>query len=200
MFFSKKKSNQNTNSNRILENKDKIYPLIKAMGNDSDSKNEVVFSKEDTPINEKWLSNLNVFYVIDQEEQVSFIQQKELPKDLSLDDIHKIAIQNLERDIEYRLNKLNFEGGYGLLAGGDFEASSITLSSLWESIANTLEDDLIVGIPSKDLVLIVCLSDTDAIISLAQSVNDIFEDGEHLLSKSLFRYSKKSGQWSLHRK
>ncbi len=186
-----------TTANRVLDQKDHIYPWIKTTVYPT-TKEEIEFDAEDTAVNKDWLGGLKIFYVIDQDKNVSFILKKEIPEGYNIDDIHKIAIQNLENNIEYRFNKLNIEGGYGLLAGGDYEVSSITIPSIWDWIVDELKDDVIVGIPAKDLVFITPFSDTDGIINITKAVNEIFEDGEHLLSKSLFRYSK-SNKWSLYR-
>ena len=157
-----------------------------------------MFHRDASPIYKDWLGNLKIFYAIDQGDSVSLIMQEELPEGYSVQDIHKISSQNLENNIEYHFNKLNFEGGYGLLADGDYEASSIILDNIWNWISDELEDDIIVGIPTKDLVMMTPLSDTNGIINLASAISDVFEDGDHLLSKSLFYYSKTDG-WSLYK-
>lgn len=186
-----------TRHNRILQNRDLIYPWVKTSIHPPTEK-KVVFHEDDSPIYKDWLGDLKIFYAIDEGDSVSFLKQEELPEGYSVQDIHKISSQNLENNIEYRFNKLNFEGGYGLLAGGDYEASSITLDNIWNWIADELEDDIIVGIPTKDLVMMTPLSDTNGIINLASAISDVFKDGDYLLSKSLFRYSKTDG-WSLYR-
>ena len=139
------------NPNRLLENINKVYPWVKCKL-DSNVDADINFDPNNQPVFKDWLGNLRVFYAIDFGDHVSIIFENDVPEYYSIDEIHKIAISNLERDIEFKLGKLNFEGGYGILAGGDYEASSIMIKKIWNQIGNELQEDLIVGIPAKDLV------------------------------------------------
>ena len=75
------------------------------------------------------------------------------------------------------MHDTNF-GGHGLIVGGDHEAGSICLPGIWDWLSEYLNDNLIVGIPAKDLVLIVPESDTDKISNLKIFVYEIFKTGE----------------------
>ncbi len=184
--------------NRILDNLEGLYPWIKSISHDSPMPAEIIFNKGSAPIYQEWLENLRIFYAIDQGNQVSLLFDHEIPDGYSINDIHRIAVENLARDVEYGLGRLNFDGGFGLMAGGDYEASSITLNNLWDSIADELQDDLLVGIPTKDLVMFCRYSDSDAISNLKETINEAFDTGENKLTKSIFRYHIQDGIWLVH--
>tara|TARA_R100001132_G_C3266891_1_gene89576 strand:- start:946 stop:1524 length:579 start_codon:yes stop_codon:yes gene_type:complete len=186
------------NPNRLLENINKVYPWVKCKL-DSNVDADINFDPNNQPVFKDWLGNLRVFYAIDFGDHVSIIFENDVPEYYSIDEIHKIAISNLERDIEFKLGKLNFEGGYGILAGGDYEASSIMIKKIWNQIGNELQEDLIVGIPAKDLVFFAKASDLNAIFEIVNSIKEIFKSNENFLSKSLFIYKHKSKKWSLYK-
>ncbi len=180
--------------------KDKIYPWIKVFWlGDDDPRNtpiQIDLNADDSPIKKNWLGDLAILYVADMGNNFQVILNRDLPKDISEEQLHKIAIDNLNRDIEFKLHDTNF-GGYGLVAGGDHEAGSICLPEVWGWLSEHLNDNLIVAIPAKDIVMLVRESDVDKISNLKIFVHEIFKKGERLLTKNIFRFSKDSKKWTI---
>ena len=73
------------------------------------------------------------------------------------------------------------------------------IKKIWNQIGNELQEDLIVGIPAKDLVFFAKASDLNAIFEIVNSIKEIFKSNENFLSKSLFIYKHKSKKWSLYK-
>jgi uncharacterized protein YtpQ (UPF0354 family) len=177
----------------------KIYPWVKVALSDDDLRpGEMVMEldEEESPIMRAWLGDLIITYVFDLGDSFQLLQARDLPVDVSMDELHEIAVSNLDRDIGYVLRETNF-GGYILTAGGDHEAGAICLQGKWQWLAEHLGDDLIVSIPAKDLVLILPQKDTGRLEAFKAFIVNAFQDGERLLSHGVFKYNRASGQWSL---
>jgi uncharacterized protein YtpQ (UPF0354 family) len=177
--------------------KNKIYPWIKvAYQPDEEVPNStgVIELKDDEqPLMQKWLGNLVIFYTVDVGNCFEMLLQRDLPRHLT---IHDIATTNLDRDVEFRFLKTVFDG-HGIIAGGDHETGSLCLTGIWKWCANQIQDDLIVGVPAKDLVLMVPATDNDKIKSLKSFVTETFKEGERLLTKQLYHFNKVNSEWTI---
>ena len=182
------------------EIKDKIYPWIKVVYESGEaiqnSTKEIETTKDQQPLMQPWLGNLAIFYAFDEGNHFQLLQKKDLPIDLTIEELHSISINNLQRDIEYQFMETGF-GGYGLVAGGDHEAGALCLENIWAWCAEQIQSDLIVAIPAKDLILMVDAKDTEKTEALKSFVEKIFTTGERLLTKQLYHYSKTTGKWTV---
>lgn len=177
----------------------KIYPWVKVFFDDEDPRNtpvQVDLIDEETPILKDWLGDLKILYVVDIDNSFQVILKRDLPKEISDEQLHKIAVNNLNRNVEFKLVDTGF-GGHGLIAGGDHEAGSICIPDIWNWVAKYLNDNLIVGIPAKDLVLFVPESDEDKIANLKIFIHEIFKDGERLLTRNIFKFNKETKDWAI---
>lgn len=179
--------------------RDRIYPWIKVTFtyDETDQGSEpIALPQEDSPIVLPWLDDLTIFYAHDRGDDFRLLLIRDVPKDLSIDQLHEIAIENLNRDIEFNLNQADF-GGYFLSAGGDHEAGSICIPGIWDWITDNLDDSVIVAIPAKDLVLIAPENDADTIANLKIFVHEIFKTGDRLLTKNIFRFDREGKGWTI---
>ncbi len=189
-----------TNAAKFDEVRNKIYPWIKVMYAPNEtvpnSKHEIELKGQDEPITQEWLGNLSIFYAVDEGNSFNLLLKRELPDSITVEELHKIATTNLERDVEFKFNQTNF-GAAGLIAGGDHEAGALCLPSVWEWCSNQYHDNLIVAVPAKDMVLMVPASDKEKIDSLENFVTEFFKNGERLLTKQLYLYDKSNGKWTI---
>jgi uncharacterized protein YtpQ (UPF0354 family) len=179
--------------------KGKIYPWVKVkVAEDDPSGMENVYEVigDENPIFRNWLGDLLIMYAFDMGDRFQILMRRDLPKSIREDELHSIAVNNLNRDIEFKLRDTNF-GGYMLTAGGDHEADSICLPGMWQWLADHIGDSLIVAIPAKDLVLIAPKSDTDKIDNLKIFVHEIFKSGERLLTRNIFEYNRDAAEWKI---
>lgn len=182
------------------EIKDKIYPWIKVVyepGEEVPNSTQEIELKEEEeqPIMQNWLGNLAIFYAVDEGDQFSLVLKRDLPTKVSIEELHEIATTNLDRDVEFTFNETGF-GGHGLIAGGDHQAGSLTLKGIWEWCADQIQDNLIVAVPAKDLIMMVPENDKDKLNSLKDFVTEIFKDGKRLLTKQLYRFDKSNYEWT----
>jgi len=200
IFKKQIKKNKLDISLSIQDNIDKIYPWIKVLLSNNDdthnTRHEVILEGGDAPIYKKWLDDLAIFYVVDLVNHFQIILKRDLPSGISKEQLHKIAVANLERDIEYKIHTTNF-GGYMFIAGGNHEAGSICLPEKWDWLSEYLNDDLIVAIPAKDIILIVPENDPDTITNMKISVYDFLKDGNRILTRNIFKYDRNSKNWTI---
>ena len=182
------------------EIKDKIYPWIKVVYEPDEevpnSTLEIELKDEEQPIMQNWLGNLAIFYAVDEGDQFSLVLRRDLPTKVSIEKLHEIAISNLDRDVEFTFTETNF-GGHGLVAGGDHETGSLCLTDIWNWCAENINDNLIVAVPAKDMVMMVPESDNEKIEQLKEMVTDIFQSGDRLLTRQLYKFDRQTSSWSL---
>jgi uncharacterized protein YtpQ (UPF0354 family) len=178
--------------------RNKIYPWVKVFftREDNSPNTTIKLIGEDEPIIKEWLGDLGILYVADLGSIFQVLLERDLPKHITKDELHQLAIENLDRDIEFKLHETNF-GGYGLIAGGNHEAGSICLPGMWDWLSEHLNDDLIVAIPAKDLVIMVPASDIDKISNLKIFVHEIFKNGEKLLTRNIFKFDRNEKSWEI---
>ena len=87
------------------------------------------------------------------------------------------------------------------MAGGDFEAESILLG-IWDDLAKQLDDDIIISIPTKDLVFFTKLNDKKLRNKMINKSRDNFnrnikENSNLIFCKDIFVYSRESKKISV---
>jgi hypothetical protein len=192
---------ENSTIDSILHShKDKIYPWVKVFFTRDDdpriTATQIDFKGDEAPIRKNWLGDLMINYVADMGDRFQVILERDLPRDITKENLHQLAIDNLNRDIKFNLHTTDF-GGYMLIGGADHEAGSICLPNVWTWLADYFNDNLIVGIPAKDLVFLVPESDSNKISNLKIIVHETFKDGERLLTKNIFRFDREKKEWTI---
>ncbi|WP_396185802.1 DUF1444 family protein [Flavobacterium sp.] len=135
---------------------------------------------------EKYNSELYIFYVEDTETNINYLTQEDFEKlNIEKSELKKIAVENLSNSIEIERHGEN--GYFMLLADGNYESSMILLD-IWNEENFKVKGEIIVGIPSRDLLIITGKNDTENIAKLKQTINEINENGDHLVSKKMFEY------------
>jgi uncharacterized protein YtpQ (UPF0354 family) len=181
----------------VETHREKIYPWVKVTISDEDnSPPEMIFTEANSPVKRNWLGNLIILYVADMGDRFQVILQQDLSENITEESLYEIAVNNLSNNIEFKVYETNF-GSQGLTAGGDHEAGSICLPGIWDYLAGEHNDNLIVAIPSKDLIAFVPETDSNNIDNLKIFVHEVFKNGERLLTKNIFRYDKESTRWSI---
>jgi hypothetical protein len=182
------------------ETKNDVIPWIKVTypftrDNCRDSVKQL-FQGENMPVFQFWLDDLCIFYAVEKNDRYEFLLQKDLPKGMSVETLHQLAIRNLDRDISYELGKAHF-GGYALIAGGDHESSAVCLPQVWEWICAELGDNLIVGIPAKNQVFICPERDLNNISNMKILIHEYFKKGDKLLTRNIFRIDRTTLEWTV---
>lgn len=179
---------------------DKVYPWIKQLEGSMDG-DEITFTANDGTTAKAqvpwhlWMADLGVFYVIDDGDRFQMLQSNMLPEGVTEDQLFEKACNNLLRDVEYRVAETNW-GGNGLVCGGNFEACAICIPGIAEFLGQQYQEDFIMAVPARDVILMVPAGDDARVHNLKVTVKSIMEGGDHTLSKHLFRYSIETHEFS----
>ena len=125
----------------------------------------------------------------------TYIRYPMLPEGMDVDELQKIAFENLARDITYRSVGSREEGVYGIVCGGNFEAESICNTSIWQDVSKMIDDDVIVCIPTKDIVLYTKANDKKLRKKILKMADEMFEKNRRetpylIFSKDVLIYSR----------
>lgn len=179
----------------------KIYPRLKKnWANNPLEEVSLMAVSENSPD----YSNLVMFrvmdsfiglFMVDIGNAFTYFTYDMLPNDVTPEQLQEIAFNNLASNIQYRTCESKEPGIFGILAGGDFEAESICFPGIWEEIAEKLGDDIIISIPTKDIVYYTKLGDKKLRKKMIKMSRDMLEknkkDSPYLVfCKDIFYYSR----------
>ena len=176
--------------NYLFENiKDKIYPWVKESLVDHAALNGKFISPKDTPI-VSFVGDLMIIFVINRgNDKFEIIKDNMLPPETDIAELYQIACQNLVRDVEFVISNTMY-GGFGILADGHHEASSLCFKHIWSVCADKIGEDLVIMAPAKDMVLFVPASNAKGIESMREFGNEAFERNKDKISKKLLLFKK----------
>lgn len=181
----------------------KIYPRLKKNWANNPLKEISIMGTNDNP---QVCDNLVMFrvmdsfiglFVVDFGDEFMYFTHDMLPSNITIEQLQEIAFDNLSNNIQYRFSETKEKGIYGILAGGNFEAESILWPDLWEELAEKLNDDIIISIPTKDVVYYTNLSNKktrNKMFKIAKKMlKQNSKDNPHLIfCKDIFVYSRDS--------
>jgi uncharacterized protein YtpQ (UPF0354 family) len=176
-----------TDKNSFKKIENKIYPYLKAdmSGKDSDDANVMEFDCPSRPL----VADLMVLFAIDCGDYLEILQREQVPADMSDDELYLLALNNLNNNIEFKFLPTNY-GAYGIIAGGNFEASSLCLEHIWEYCAEKIGENLIVAVPNRDVVIMVGESQVEELAKMKARTAGTFREGDHPLTEQLLFYDR----------
>jgi uncharacterized protein YtpQ (UPF0354 family) len=110
---------------------------------------------------------------------------------LTLETLKDISLQNLS---EYGFKITKNKNIYIITAGGYYE-SSLILLNIWNKETFPVEGELVIGIPSRDVVLVTGSRDSEGLHAVYDIVKNINDTGNHLVANKLFEY--KNGEFEI---
>jgi len=167
-----------------------IKQQIKEMGGDADA----------LPIYYEQLNDdLIITYVFDTPSSMRSTSP-EFVKDQKLEQtIRKLASENLDvyyKDKGVQFNKINTQGNgtvFQFVSDKNYEASIVASLSFWKTKRLNVNGDLVVFVPSRDLVYLVGSNDTKAIQFMTNLVTDNYEKLSYSISP--YPYYLSNGKW-----
>lgn len=140
---------------------------------------------------------LFISYLVDDKKthMFSYIQNRHLSgENISPKEMHEIGINNLIDKANECLRIQEYGNGvYTLFLDGNFEASLILIDILWDSILKKyIKNNYVVAIPSRDVLVFCDIKSEIAIEELKSVCTRVAENGDHLLTNTLY-YRKNNG-------
>ena len=141
---------------------------------------------EQNHVYEKYNSDLYIFYAEDFENNISYLH-KDDQKSLNLDfnQLRKLAVDNLNSIIE-NIERNGDKEIFMVIAGGNYE-SSLILLDIWNQDNFLVDGDLIIAIPTRDLLFVTGSNSLKEIDELISRIKEINETGDHIVSNKLFK-------------
>jgi len=175
--------------------KDKIIPIIKDAGyideiaitlNQNNKTNEPV-----SLVYEKYNSKLVIIYAEDIENGISYFTLDRFKESgINRDSLYSIALKNLDKILP-AIQRNGENGYYMLTAGGNYETSLILLNDIWSKQNVPVEGDIIIAIPTRDLLLVTGSKNDEGIKKLKSVAKEAWESGPYQLTPDLFLWNGK---------
>ena len=175
----------------LFENiKHKIYPWVKETLVDYQALNGKYISPKDTPI-VSFVGDLMIIFVIERgEDTYEIIKDNMLPPDLDIEELYKIACENLAKNVKFVISNTMY-GGFGILADGHHEASSLCFKHIWSLCAEKLQEDIIIMAPAKDMVLFVPAGNQKLLDDMYAYGLEAYQRNKDKISTKLLRFTKR---------
>jgi len=169
-----------------------IVPIIKDRGWVEDAKamsKSRGFDPEESQVTEDYNEELVIVYAEDTPRNVRYFSRKDLDKaGVERNKLRALAIANLRRV----LPKIEAHQGpvYSMYtADGNYEASLLLFDDLWDGDIK-VDGDIVVAIPTRDVLLITGSKNEEGIARLREIVDQITAEGTYTISSNLFVYRK----------
>ena len=75
-----------------------------------------------------------------------------------------------------------------LAAGGDYDASLLVLDSIWSNCQMEVQGDVVVAVPTRDLLLVTGSRDPQGILKVKEIVHKASNGSAYRLTQKLFVY------------
>lgn len=136
---------------------------------------------------------LVILYAVDTPENIQYLSHRDFQA-LAMPEpaLRARAIENLNR----MLPQLTLHSGddrYMFTAGGNYESSLLLLDAVWDRLAKRMKGGMVVGIPSRDVLLIADSANQAAVAGLRDKVREIHASGNYTLTPEL--YERVDGGW-----
>lgn len=174
----------------LFENiKDHIYPWVKESLVDHKALNGKLISEKDTPI-VSFVGDLMVVFVIERgEDTYEIIKDNMLPPETDIEQLYQIACENLAKNVKFVIANTLY-GGFAIVADGHHEASSLCFKHIWSMCADKLEDDLVIMVPSKDMVLFAPAGNEKLIEDMVAYGTEAYNRNLDKISLKLLRFTR----------
>jgi hypothetical protein len=144
-----------------------------------------------------FLADLIIAYVVDEAASVAYISEQHLERwEISEHDLHNQAVENLRRRTDERGNYTTVgEGPQRLVifnSQDGFDAARLLLPALLERWRGDFPGRMVIGVPSRDFLIIFSDADEQILANVAQQIQLDAANREHGLTEQLF--TLESGQ------
>lgn len=141
---------------------------------------------------EKLNDGLLVVFAEDTENSISYFDKEKLSKTSLTGDLFSLALENLE-NILPDIQKHGDNPLFMLTAGGDYEASLILLDFIWTKENFPVDGEIVIAVPSRDLLLITGSESPDGLKKMKQLADETIKKGSYTLTSTFFIRSE--GKW-----
>ena len=176
-------------ANTEIVDKSRIVPIINDTGWLEEINESMRVRGAKKPL-EHVYDNLNgdlvILYAEDSPKNIRYLTSSDIAKlKLSREKLRGMACENL-KGLLPKIELHGDDGLYMLTAGGDYEASLLLLDSIWSNKNLAVKGDIVVAIPTRDLLLVTGSSDKEGISKLKARAKKSYDEGTYRLTQKLF--------------
>lgn len=136
-------------------------------------------------IREHLAGDIWIVYALDLPDSMKTLNAETMQQlGLTIAELRPLACENLRHilpEIEYH----HSDSWCLITAGGDYVASILLLDEVWEEIEGTVDGDIVVAVPSRDVLLFTGSRSKEGIQYLRYQARDIEQYGDHVISQTL---------------
>lgn len=143
-----------------------------------------------------WVGGLAILYVVDEADAYWYLRNDQIETwDVTVEEIHDIAIQNLNVYFEKNSMELILTGepdGAQLLLPerpDAYNSARLLSKSFHRSLQELLGREFVVGVPNRDFFVAVSLNSDEVIAQVQAKITDDHDRMDHPLSKRLLLVS-----------
>lgn len=134
---------------------------------------------------EDFTPELVILYAEDTPKNIRYLTPKDLERvKLERRELRALAIANLRRLLP-SIQRTGEDGLHMIQADGTYEASLLLADAIWEGLQGTVKGELVVAIPTRDLLLVCDSASPEKLARLRQIVRDA-ATGPYRLTPQLF--------------
>ncbi|MCC6123715.1 MAG: DUF1444 family protein [Pirellulales bacterium] len=170
----------------------RIVPIIKDRNYLEETKKALAekgFAMEDfDQVYGLYNDELVILYAEDTTNNIRYLTKKAFESlKLEMPELRAFAVKNL-KNLLPKIELHGSNGTYMMTAGGTYEASLLLFDSIWQSGQVKVDGDIIVAIPSRDLLLITGSKNEEGLEKLQQAACETVKNGAYQLTTQLFVY------------
>ena len=109
-------------------------------------------------------------------------------------ELRPLACENLRRILP-EIQHHGTRPWYLITAGGDYVASILLLDEIWENWEESIDGDIVVAVPSRDVLLVTGSRSKEGLQAVRQKARHIEQTGDHVISQTLLR--RTAGKWKV---
>lgn len=138
-------------------------------------------------VHEPYNADLLIAYAEDSPKNIRYLKPDDLaPARVERAELRALALENLRRMAQIQVHGEN--GRYQLTAGESNDGSLLLLDFLWTDLQKKVEGDLVVALPSRDLLFVAGSRDAEGIRKLRQFAEEASAGNPYRLTSKLFVY------------
>jgi uncharacterized protein YtpQ (UPF0354 family) len=140
-----------------------------------------------------YAEGLVIMYAVDTPENIRYIGRTDFEKLGTPEaELRKKAIQNLNQILPQAEVHMG-ENVDMVTAGGNYESSLLLFDKLWSGLQDKVAGNIVVAIPSRDILLVTGSHNRKGIAELKGKVEEVMTSGAYTLTKTL--YERKDQGW-----
>lgn len=184
--------NKDKGLNRSQIDQNKIYPILKGKYK---LKGSIPIEGVDEPISKQLTDSVSIYYGLDKENQFEYINQSTL-NSLGITDpeLHKLSLTNFANHVKSK--GINLEGDENIQMiklDQNMESSLLLYNELWTKFCADYDDNIVISIPSREIILMSLASNKTGIEQLIEGSKELYSSGRYKITTELFLRKRDGG-------